>query len=348
MRGESSSNIIPTVVRNGSVGFNFTNMADFKIYSLTFTSYNRSLSYGSHPASNSGLLLRSTRNAKLVNCSFHDNLGTALAVSNTSITLAENNVFIRNKCVCQYFGDSEVRGCGCGITALNSTLTFTGNTSFHENTQTTSSSSYCGGAIWASARLLYFNGMNNFTGNSADFGGAVYAHYNITLTFHGTNNFLNNSASNGGGAIYADEIVGLTFHGTNNFLNNSAGYGGGAIYADENVGLTFHGTNNFLNNSASSGGGAIYAKINSLLSFNGTSDFEHNSAVFGGVFNAETNSLLSFIGTSDFSHNSADYGGAIYADVNVVLTFHGTDNFLNNSADYAWWWGNLCRCKCCT
>ena len=105
MHGESSSDNIPTIVRNGSVGFNFTNMVDFNIYSLAFTSYNRSWSYGSHPASNSGLLLGSTQNAKLVNCSFHDNLGTALAVSNTSITLAENNVFIRNKCVCQHFGD---------------------------------------------------------------------------------------------------------------------------------------------------------------------------------------------------------------------------------------------------
>ena len=41
MRGESSSGNIATVVRNGSVGFSFTNMVDFNIYSLVFTSYNR-------------------------------------------------------------------------------------------------------------------------------------------------------------------------------------------------------------------------------------------------------------------------------------------------------------------
>ena len=86
MRGESSSNNIATIVRNESVGFSFTNMVDLNIYSLAFTSCNMSRSYGSH-ASNSALLLQSTKYAKLVNCMFHDNIGTALAVDNTNITL---------------------------------------------------------------------------------------------------------------------------------------------------------------------------------------------------------------------------------------------------------------------
>ena len=74
---------IATVVCNGSVGFSFMNMVGFNIYSLVFTSYNRSLSYGSHPASISALLLQLTQNAKLVHCFFRDNLGTALTVRNT-------------------------------------------------------------------------------------------------------------------------------------------------------------------------------------------------------------------------------------------------------------------------
>ena len=56
MHGGSSSGNVATVVRNGSVGFSFTNMVDFNIYSLAFTSYNRSWSYGSHPVSNLDLL----------------------------------------------------------------------------------------------------------------------------------------------------------------------------------------------------------------------------------------------------------------------------------------------------
>ena len=131
MHAMSSSGNIATVVRNGSVGFSFTNMVDFNIYSLAFISYKRSWRYGSQPASNSALLLQSTRNGKLVNCSFHDNLGTALTVHNTNITLSGNNEFIHNQCGCE----SNTKGCalGCGITALNSTLTFTGNTTFLKN-----------------------------------------------------------------------------------------------------------------------------------------------------------------------------------------------------------------------
>ena len=73
-------------------------MVDFSIHSLAFTSQNRPWSYGSHAASSFALFLQSTPYVKLVNCSFHDNLGTALAVHNTSITLAEATEFIRNQC----------------------------------------------------------------------------------------------------------------------------------------------------------------------------------------------------------------------------------------------------------
>ena len=79
MHGESSLHIIATIVRNGSVGFSFTNVVDVNIHSIAFTSPNRSWSYDSHPAGSSALLLHSTLYAKLVNCSFHDNLDTALA-----------------------------------------------------------------------------------------------------------------------------------------------------------------------------------------------------------------------------------------------------------------------------
>ena len=133
MHGEFSSDNIATIARNGSIGFSFTNMVEVNIYSLAFTSYKRSLRYGSHPASNSALLLRSTQNAELVNCSFHDNIGITLAVKNTSVTLVENK-FTHNQCACGSF--SEMCELGCGITALNSNLTFISNTSFHNITQT--------------------------------------------------------------------------------------------------------------------------------------------------------------------------------------------------------------------
>ena len=300
MHGESSSDAIATVVRNGSVGFSFTNMVNFNIYSLAFTSYSRSWSY---TGSNSALFLQSTQYAKLVNCSFHDNLGTALTVNNTSVTLAENSKFIRNQCVCQSFSDLEVHELGCGVTAVNSTLTFTGNSLFHENTQKTSNSSnsYCAGAIWASASSLHFNGTNNFIGNLANgktgVGGAIYAQINTSLSFNGISDFSHNSADINGGAINVDRSVVLTFTDTSSFSNNSAPRGG-AISAYFNSTLMFDGNMSFTNNGNFPGyslGGAIYLFIDSTFSIT------HDTTVY-------------------WANNHAKLGGAIYVvDVNVLI-----------------------------
>ena len=330
MCGESSSNNIATIVCNGSVGFSLTNIVDLNIYSLAFTSYNRSWSYGSHPASNSALFLQSIQNAKLVNCSFHDNLGTALTVSNTSITLAGKSEFIRNKCGCKSF--SEMRGLGCGVTALNSNLTFTGNTVFHKNN---ASFRYCTGAIWASRSLLHFNGTNIFTGNSAQYGGAIHAPANTSISFSGTNNFTHNSAYSGG-ALYTSAHVVLIFKGINNFFNNLADYKGGAIHATFNTLSKFSGTSSFGHNSAGYGG-TIYTESNVVLAFNGTTKFAENSATNGngGAILTRHNVVVTFTGITHFCNNSAGYsyisgGGAIYAAYSVEFTFTGTNNFSGN------------------
>ena len=149
---ESSSGNIAPIVCNGSVGFSFTNMVDFNIfYSLAFTSYNRFWSHGSHTANNYALCLNNPF-AKLVNCSFHDNIGTALVVNNTNITLIDNQ-FKDNQCECGSFP-------GCGITTLNSILTFTGNTTFLENREhSLEATRASAGAILAVAS---FNGTKNF------------------------------------------------------------------------------------------------------------------------------------------------------------------------------------------
>ena len=364
MRGESSSDKIATVVRNGSVGFTFTNMVDFNIHSLAFTSQNRPWSYGSHAASSIALFLQSTQYAKLVNCSFHDNLGTALAVHNTSITLAEGTEFIRNQCGGKSF--SGRYKLGCGLTALSSTLTFTGNTTFFENS---ASSRYSSGAIWASTSSVNFTGINNFINNSAKYnGGAVFAETNTSLNFNGTSNFVQNSADfDSGGAIYTSHNVLLTLNGINSFINNSAGYYGGAICTMNNAVLTFSGINKFTSNlakGAGGSGGAIFVTINISLTFTGTSDFSNNTAGFtagaihiatdvvltfngnnsfttnlagyqGGAIRTSSNNVLSFIGINNFIDNSAfGDGGAIYIPSNSILTFNGTNNFINNSAKF--------------
>ena len=339
--GGSSSDNRATVVCNGSVGFSFTNMVDFNILSLAFTSYNRSWSYGSHPASNSALFLHSTKYAKLVNCSFHDNLGTALTVHNTNITLAENNEFVHNQCRCQSSG--VIHELGCGITALYSTLTITGNSSFHDNSQTAFYPFNCGGAIWASASSLHFTGTNNFTANSAEYGGSVYVQTNTLLSLNGNNIFYHNSAYRGG-AIYTEANAVLTFTGTNIFTGNSAQYGG-AIYAQANTLLSFSGTNIFVHNSAYSGGGgggggAFYASGSAILTFSGNNNFSSSTGYNGGVIYISGKVVLTLNGINNFINNSAERsGGVIYAEGrsttlgNAVVTFNGTNNFINNSAN---------------
>ena len=84
---------------------------NFRIHSLTFTSC--SGEYGTPPVGNYALLLQSTQYVELVNCSFHENLGTALVVNNTDITLAGNSVFTHN----MHCGSSSCVG-GGGIVAL--------------------------------------------------------------------------------------------------------------------------------------------------------------------------------------------------------------------------------------
>ena len=330
MCGDFSSGNIATVVRNGSVGFSFTNMVDFNIDFLAFTSYTGSWSYGSLLASNSTLFfLQSTQYAKLVNCSFHDNFGTALTVHNTSITLTGNNEFVHNQCGCESF--SYNCKLGCGITALNSNLTCTGNTTFHEN-----NASYYGsaGAIWASASSLDFDGTNNFINNSAEwYGGAIHVERYSSLRFLGTSTFGNNTALYGGVINPYDNAV-LIFNGTNNFINNLAKeYGsGGAINAGAYSSIHFLGTSTFSNNTAHYGG-VINALYEVVFTFNGTNNFINNSAKeYGGAISAYEG-VFTFTGFSSFSSNSAKQGGATSAYYNSKLTFYGNISFTNNTAN---------------
>ena len=323
MRGEFSSGNVATVVRNGSVGFKFMNNLDLNIYFLAFTSFERRndthyfISYSSHPASNFALGLQSTQYAKLVKCSFHDNLGTALTVHNTSITLAENE-FIHNQCGCQLITMHKL---GCGITALNSNLTFTGNTSFHKNIAVGFLFCGCGGVIWASVSSLNFTGTSSFTDNVAysSNSGVVHAEKYTSLSFTGISNFHNNSAC----AIYTPGNVVITFNGNSNFINNSAHFGYGVLHAVTNTSVSFIGASNFSHNTAVRGG-AIYTNDNAVLAFNGTNNFFNNTAYSsgGGAISAGV-SKLSFIGTSHFTHNLAISGGAIYAyNTLFFLTSH--------------------------
>ena len=356
MRGESSSGNIATVVCSGSVGLSFTSMVDFKIYSLTFTSCSRKyvialpdfIPWNVLPSGATlvhvALLLHSTH-AELVNCSFHDNLGTALVVNNTNITLS-GNTFIHNNYLLEEF--VCVSQCmGGAVTAVYSNLIFTGNTTFLENSaiyfrnSTRFSGFYWGAILTYNNTIINFNGTSNFINNSADYGGggAIYTYNNTIINFNAASNFINNSAVLGG-AIYTNNNTIITFNGTSNFINNSADRGG-AIFTNNSTIITFNGTSNFVNNSADSlwdsYGGAIHTNNNTIFNFNGTSNFVNNSADYGGAIYTYNSTIFNFNGTSNFIDNSADYnGGAIYTYNNTIINFNGTSNFVNNSGDSLW------------
>ena len=322
MHGESSSDNRATVVCSGSVGLSFTSMAEFKIDTLAFTSCSKK--YATIQNTNLAIIqvvlyLHSTQDAELVNCSFHDNPGTALRVDNTNINLVGNTEFMHNYMLCE----GNLVG-GGGIIALSSTLTFTGNTTFLDNS---ASCSVAGGAIYTLGSTVSFKGINNFINNSASGDGGAIFTYNTILQFSGTNNFIKNSAENGGALFINNTIVSLS--GTNSFIINSARHGGGAIFILGNN-LNFNGINNFINNSAAQSGGAIFTN-HTALTFRGTSNFINNSANWkGGAISAYDNNVLNFCGTSNFINNSANGGGAISTNANCSLTFNGTIHFTKN------------------
>ena len=108
MRGESSGKIA-SVVCSGAVGLSFTRMVEFKMCFLAFTSCGRRIIILGYFYVYGAMSLQSTQYAELVNCSFHDNNGTALLVHNTNMVL------------------------GGAIIAVSGNLTFTGNTTFLGN-----------------------------------------------------------------------------------------------------------------------------------------------------------------------------------------------------------------------
>ena len=160
------------------------------------------------------------------------------------------------------------------------------------------------------------------------------------VTFNGINNFTGNSANNeSGGAIAAVGNASLNFKGTNTFSHNSSRHEGGAVLVAHNGLLTFNGTNNFSSNSVNGNGGAIFAVTNTSLSFTGTSNFFSNSAIEGGAIFANSNSKLTFNGNVNFTdngHNTEDsHGGAVYLAISSFFSIlpYTTVHWQNNHAN---------------
>ena len=169
-----------------------------------------------------------------------------------------------------------------------------------------------GGAIYlpnggtSSLPLKVINGI--FTGNSAEYGGAIFANGGYVVISN--DNFTNNNAFSAGGAIFTPLSNNGIDIGYSNFIANTASEGG-AIYSgvkgynDRNI----HDCN-FTNNSALNGGAIYIANDNQVIincNFNG-----NNATGDGGAVYVMSGLQSVNIRNSQFKNSHANNGGAVY------------------------------------
>jgi predicted outer membrane repeat protein len=172
---------------------------------------------------------------------------------------------------------------------------------------------------------------------SANDGGAIYA--TAGLLFLDSVTATGNLSGNNGGFAYLGQNVFIKFDNPSSFTNNRAGGSGGVYYVTNNASaMSFDNSKIvFSSNSAVSAGGAI-ATIKSPMDFL-SSDivFSYNSAPLGGAIYTDS-SGTNFLGSSVyFQNNKASSGGAIYASGQAsTITFtESSAQFTGNEASTA-------------
>jgi CSLREA domain-containing protein len=162
-----------------------------------------------------------------------------------------------------------------------------------------------------------------FIGNTAKFGGGLYAVSAVTIT---RSAFTRNSVvDGGGGANVADPET--VVDGTR-FAYNTAGAGGG-LYVQSGAAVR---DSVFSRNSASSGGGAIALESSDSTFTLETSLVYNNSAGFGGGF--DIGSTDTTIEDSTIAQNAAagDGGGLLFNSADDALTINRS-TIVENRAD---------------
>ena len=345
------------IVCRGLVGFTYRHISHMTVHGLTFNSCGKGAVdhdyYTNHDyLTTYGVSVYLGQDIRILNCLFQDSIGTALGVFYSSLVLKGSNSFTNNcggcsgrnrTCICLGGGIhthtstlifeaenntfiSNSAEDGGGIYAWQSTLNFTGRTTFRNNSAENVSS----GAIMASDSSLNITGNTTFRNNSAKlFGGGIAAMYS-TLNFIGNTTFRNNSAETSGGGFWSLESS-LNFTGNTTFQSNSAEESGGGIITSDSS-LKFTGNTNFQSNSAGDIGGGIFA-LDSSLNFTGNTTFQSNSTEETGGGIVASVSSLKFTGNINFQSNSAgDFGGGIFA-LDSSLNFTGNTTFQSNSAE---------------
>ena len=174
----NSSAMLPTrIVCSSHVGLTFNDISKVKIDGLAFVYCARShvvqVSNGDGSFTTYyGLYLQSVQTAEIIDCSFRESYGSALGVVDSHVVLTGNNSFLNNCRLCptELCGSQGPKCYGGGVYAHMSSLSFTGRSIFFGNL------AYSGGEMYTEAgSIVHISENTTFIGNSATYGGGVYA-----------------------------------------------------------------------------------------------------------------------------------------------------------------------------
>ena len=184
-RLEIHAAVLPTrVVCDSQVGFTFSNIYKVRIEGFVFVSCARSGIVQTYFPTYYGLHLQSVQMAEIIDCTFQDSYGSALGVVDSDVVLKGNNRFLNN---CRLCSDGS-----CNINYYFQTP-------------------ICyGGGVFVQRSNLNITGSSSFNGNSALFGGGVYAQNSINVSISGNTTFIGNSAVRSGGGVSAWDSSNVT------------------------------------------------------------------------------------------------------------------------------------------
>ena len=249
----------------------------------------------------------------LISCTFSDNKGIPLYLSNQNLQLLEHIIIENNQ---------AKDGAGIFVSD-HSTIIFGENSvvTFNQNTANNS-----GGAIFVnhfSSAIFEANCFVVFNNNTANhYGGSIVSYNNSNVVLKGNSSVqFNSNMAKLGGALYAEANSAFTITQRSSvILNSNRAESGGAVYLINNssVLLKLKHLTEFQYDNA-----LFYNSYRSLNKSMGAV-FIYNSAIHGGAISIQNNSIIQFEETSlvVFIHNEAKgKGGAISCHANSNMLF---------------------------
>lgn len=269
--------------------------------------------------------------AKAVNCP-----GRTFDVEWKGNVVVETTIYIANGTFLNVTG----AGSGAVVNGTGATQLFmVANASLYlHNLNISSGRANNGGAVWASAANLTFNGIAFVGNNASSFGGALFLTGGSVGFFDEDTLFVKNYASFGG-ALYTANNCSLSWNGGPLFTGNTAATYGGALHAAGGSVISLEGSKVlFSENTATEAGGALYVAGNATVNMNGGAKFIENSilgnkkGVGGAISVSDAGSNVSWSLEASFTGNTAYSGGALHLTNGACVSYDGPTDFASNTA----------------